>query len=218
MKSGAAWRAGDAMGRAGLDFLEAQKGEAAAAGKGGDASQANPGRMSGGRARFEGPIRVPLKAAERGIGRVTVRLRVSRENYELFRRTEAAYLRWREDGTSFLMFLCQTIWDTWGPTLETTVKYGEIYERDRFECGNPTCTRTDLTPHHIVFRSQGGDDRAENLVSLCVWCHLEGVHGRKIAVKGAVPELEWQIGARPIVVVKGRERVRGGWKEKPRAA
>ncbi len=209
VKSGAAWRAGDALGRGGLDFWEAAKGEGSVLGAGQTSASTEETRFVG---------RVPLAAAERGIGRVSVRLRVSRETFEFYRRLETAYSRWREGSESFLVFLCETMWATWGPTLESDVAYAAIYERERFVCANPTCTRTDLTPHHVVFRSKGGGNEEENLAALCVWCHLEGVHGGKIAIRGAVPALEWEIGKRAVVVVRGRDRVKGGWKRVERAA
>lgn len=46
----------------------------------------------------------------------------------------------------------------------------QIYERDKWQCvlcGN----RTNLTPDHIIKRSQGGDDLADNLWTLCAFCH-----------------------------------------------
>lgn len=30
--------------------------------------------------------------------------------------------------------------------------------------------------HHIKYKSQGGDDIRENLVRLCVNCHIHGIH------------------------------------------
>jgi 5-methylcytosine-specific restriction endonuclease McrA len=32
-------------------------------------------------------------------------------------------------------------------------------------------------PHHIVFRSQGGHDTTDNLISLCIECHNDA-HGK----------------------------------------
>jgi hypothetical protein len=37
--------------------------------------------------------------------------------------------------------------------------------------------------HHIVFRSKGGNDTTENLVSLCAWCHAD-VHAHVLKVEG----------------------------------
>ena len=46
----------------------------------------------------------------------------------------------------------------WSHVLESEVAYGHIYARDGFECQSPLCTRRDVTPHHLVFRSHGGGD------------------------------------------------------------
>src|ERR1044072_5560179 len=50
-------------------------------------------------------------------------------------------------------------------------EYFGVYRRDAFRCSSPVCTRRDVTPHHLVFRSRGGGDEDENVASLCVWCH-----------------------------------------------
>lgn len=51
---------------------------------------------------------------------------------------------------------------------------GYVLGRDGFRCRN--CNfRGNLHAHHIVFRSHGGEDIAENLVTLCSGCH-DGVH------------------------------------------
>jgi hypothetical protein len=39
-----------------------------------------------------------------------------------------------------------------------------------------------LTPHHIVYRSQGGTDDLDNLVTLCMKCH-DDVHGGRLKVE-----------------------------------
>jgi 5-methylcytosine-specific restriction endonuclease McrA len=46
----------------------------------------------------------------------------------------------------------------------------EVYTRDGWKCC--LCkSRRQLSPHHILPRSQGGPDVLENLVTLCVLCH-----------------------------------------------
>lgn len=72
---------------------------------------------------------------------------------------------------------------------------GEVCELDGYECRNPFCESWRMDsgkhgvlkklsavvldpPHHIVFKSQGGDDTAENLVLLCKVCHRFMHHGR----------------------------------------
>lgn len=46
----------------------------------------------------------------------------------------------------------------------------EAYERDNWHCRS--CNNTaSLTPHHIKFRSHGGTDTLDNLLTLCWRCH-----------------------------------------------
>ena len=56
-----------------------------------------------------------------------------------------------------------------------------IRRRDKFQCR--LCLTTDhrkgrLALHHIVYRSEGGDNTKENLITLCHGCHDE-VHSDK---------------------------------------
>jgi hypothetical protein len=71
---------------------------------------------------------------------------------------------------------------------------------------NPFCTRRDCTPHHVTFRAHGGDDSDDNLVTLCTWCHLEGVHRGRFTVTRENGVLVWRFGSH--TVVKGRRRIR----------
>ena len=62
------------------------------------------------------------------------------------------------------------------PPKEYAKLCGEILGRDGFKCRNWNCGfRGNLHVHHIVFRSQGGDDTECNLLTLCSSCH-DGVH------------------------------------------
>jgi 5-methylcytosine-specific restriction endonuclease McrA len=59
--------------------------------------------------------------------------------------------------------------------------YGELHravlERDGWRC--QICgERRGLEVHHIRFRSRGGGNREENLITLCSECHTR-VHGRQ---------------------------------------
>jgi len=48
----------------------------------------------------------------------------------------------------------------------------EVLARDRHRCQSPGCDRTRfLEVHHIVPRSRGGDNKPENLITLCGSCH-----------------------------------------------
>ena len=47
----------------------------------------------------------------------------------------------------------------------------QVLRRDGWQC--QCCgSRSNLEVHHKEFRSQGGDDSEENLITLCVACHL----------------------------------------------
>jgi 5-methylcytosine-specific restriction endonuclease McrA len=57
----------------------------------------------------------------------------------------------------------------------------EIFERDDWKCrhcGN----RQTLDPHHVIFRSQGGDNDKSNLLTLCRRCH-DAVHDRHLLIE-----------------------------------
>jgi len=60
------------------------------------------------------------------------------------------------------------------PEKEYTALCRAILERDGWRCRNCK-SRSALHVHHIVFRSQGGEDSMDNLLVLCLACH-EGVH------------------------------------------
>lgn len=54
-----------------------------------------------------------------------------------------------------------------------------VLRRDGWRC--QFCgSRTLLEVHHQQFRSHLGDDNEQNLITLCVTCHL-GVHSAKLA-------------------------------------
>jgi hypothetical protein len=59
-----------------------------------------------------------------------------------------------------------------------------------------------------VFRSCGGSDEDANVTSLCLDCHLEGVHQGRITVTGIAPDLLWVLGNNAHTVVQGRRRMR----------
>ena len=150
-----------------------------------------------------------LAGAKRGIGRVTYRFRVSRETQDFYRDLEQAYLKWRRSRQSFVQFVCASAWQTWCHALleGEDVAYAHIYARDRYVCASPVCSRHGVTPHHLRFRSRGGDDSEDNVVSLCVWCHLEGVHGGRITAEPPAYDITWTVGRDRGIVVRGRRKV-----------
>jgi 5-methylcytosine-specific restriction endonuclease McrA len=54
----------------------------------------------------------------------------------------------------------------------------KVHIRDNWRC--KICRyRHDLHAHHIVFRSQGGPDSSDNLITICQDCH-EAIHDRYV--------------------------------------
>jgi hypothetical protein len=146
--------------------------------------------------------------ASRSAGRVELRLRVTRHVFHWWRGLQAQARRWLPRGMSWLKFLCLSIWRAWSHVLGVDVTYGAIYERDAWRCTSPVCSRRDVTPHHLRFRSQGGGEEPENLASVCSWCHLFGIHGGRIRARGTAENIRWELGplGQPCVVVQGRDR------------
>jgi hypothetical protein len=155
------------------------------------------------------PPDTPAGRPRPSAGRVTLRLRMSRETYRWWRGLEAQARRWLPPRVSWLRFLCLSVWHAWRHLLGTHVAYGHIYARDRFRCTSPVCNRRDVTPHHIEFRSAGGSDDADNLTSPCAWCHLHGIHGGRIRALGTAGHIHWELGPRnaPSLIVHGRDRM-----------
>ena len=143
---------------------------------------------------------------------VTLRLRVNASTARDFRHWEAIYLRHRGSAlrtTTFLRFASELFIDTWRPR-RAEVEYAHLYERDGYRCQSPCCGRRDVTPHHLRFRSQGGDDSDENVTSLCTWCHLEGIHRGQMSAIPPASNIRWSFGRNAHTVVEGRRRVRVG--------
>lgn len=141
-------------------------------------------------------------------GRVTLRFRLSAETRRYYRWLERLFTRFGPPGLSFLGFLCRALLDAWQHALGSTVEYAHLYARDCYRCRSPVCGRRDVTPHHLRFRSFGGDDSLENLASLCVWCHLEGIHGGRLRASPPASDMDWTIGRTGHTVVRGRQRTR----------
>jgi hypothetical protein len=96
------------------------------------------------------------KAPGASAGKVELRLRVSHATHAWYRGLEALAKRWLPCGMSWLRFLCLSLWHAWRHLLGADVAYGHIYIRDRFRCLSPVCSRRDVTPHHLRFRSACG--------------------------------------------------------------
>lgn len=146
--------------------------------------------------------------ATESAGRIELRLRVPPDVASWWRGLAAQAQRWLPRGMSWLRFLCLSLWQAWRHSLGVEVAYGAIYARDAHRCRSPVCSRRDVTPHHLRFRSQGGGDEEQNLAAVCTWCHLFGIHGGRIRARGTAENIHWELGplGRPCVVVHGRER------------
>jgi 5-methylcytosine-specific restriction endonuclease McrA len=53
-----------------------------------------------------------------------------------------------------------------------------VFKRDKFRCRH-CWVRDNLHPHHVVFKSQGGSDALNNLLTLCFVCH-RALHDGKL--------------------------------------
>jgi hypothetical protein len=96
-----------------------------------------------------------------------------------------------------LQLVAQHFIDTWKPLLRSRNTFQKrVLARDRGLCQVPGCSRAALHVHHVRFRSHGGGDEPENLVSLCAAHHLHGVHVGWVRVRGEAPgRLRWAVGA-----------------------
>ncbi|MGC4000220.1 MAG: HNH endonuclease signature motif containing protein [Anaeromyxobacter sp.] len=91
-------------------------------------------------------------------------------------------------GTNLSMGRCLAImsahflvtWEQQGKQRKT--KSQEIRARDDGRCQVPGCSHASAHAHHIIPRSRGGTDDPENLVGLCSFHHLVGVHGGYLEV------------------------------------
>jgi hypothetical protein len=159
-----------------------------------------------------GGVRMSAAPAPRALasaGRVELRLRMPRHLYLWWRGLEAQAARWLPRGMSWLRFLCLSLWRGWQHLLGASVAYGGIYLRDGYRCRSPVCSRRDVTPHHLHFRSQGGGDEPANVATVCSCCHLFGIHGGCIRAQGTADHIRWELGptGQPCLIVDGRERV-----------
>jgi len=156
-----------------------------------------------------------------GAGRVTLRLMLPDDLVRYWRTVEARFRR-SHLGGDFVTFLIQAFWHTWlveDPNDPSPrVAYEHIYQRDRYRCMSPVCSRNDVTPHHLTFRSRGGGEEAENLSSLCSTCHLDLIHGGRMTAEPPASRVRWTIGrlgrgngggeeGAGLITVIGREKV-----------
>jgi hypothetical protein len=156
------------------------------------AAHTQPSQMSG----------TPESAEERPVaGRVPLRLRLGADVAAFWRNVEGWFRAAGEPG-DFVDFLIRTFWHTW--LVQDPSARADVYERERHRCASPVCSNRDLTPHHLVFRSHGGDDEDTNVVGLCVRCHLELVHLGRLRAEPPADHVRWTFGRAPLLVVDGR--------------
>jgi hypothetical protein len=157
-------------------------------------------------------------SSERAHGRVTFRWHVSAPTARFWRALERIFKRvGHQIGwfTGFVRFVGENFCRVWLPVMRHARltqsgqerAYFPVYRRDGFRCSSPVCCRRDITPHHLRFRAFGGDDDSENLTTLCVWCHLRGVHGGRLRVAPPASKMHWHIGPQGRLQVIGRTRI-----------
>ena len=62
-----------------------------------------------------------------------------------------------------------------------------VLRRDGWKCRNPRCGfRGNLHVHHIIFRSEMGEDASWNLVTICNVCH-DLIHAYELFIGVALP-------------------------------
>ena len=140
------------------------------------------------------------------VSSATLNLRVTRDTARFFRVLEGIVRPYLPRERSFLGCLCELFWDAWQDHCVSDAKWAHIFARDGCRCANPVCRRRGSQPHHIRFRSQGGTDDDENMLTLCLWCHLEGVHQRRMRITGPASAPKFELGRNPRIVVKKRDR------------
>ena len=182
-----------------------------------DSPDAKPARSGSPRAPwFDADIRelasrIAATARERRRrkkGDVTLHIRGHRRDITAYRAARTRYARLGKK-LPLIVSMCRWLWETWIHELrEALSKWDGVHERDRYCCASPGCFRRLCTLHHILRRLLGGDDRWENLLTLCDVCHLRNVHERgSLQVFGEAPDgLTFVFGVEPVFVVRGREK------------
>jgi hypothetical protein len=104
------------------------------------------------------------------------------------RRTREASGANLDDGECVARMLIAFAHEHAGRRSVTDRKRWEVLERDGWRCALPNCRmRSHLQVHHVRFRSEGGSDERENLITLCVGCHRL-IHEGHVLVSGAAPD------------------------------
>jgi hypothetical protein len=148
------------------------------------------------------------KRKHRRKGETHLRWRAQRLEARMYRAAREIYKR-LGGRVPLIVVMCIWFWETWVQQLRQEIsKYDGIHKRDGYTCASPGCFRRLCTLHHIIQRILGGDDRWENLLTLCDVCHLRNIHERgSLQVFGEAPDdLTFVFGEVPHFVVRGREK------------
>lgn len=97
-----------------------------------------------------------------------------------------------------LGWICAHVLRAWGVLDATPRREHRVFERDGWRCAAPACSKMrSLHAHHVIYRAQGGPDAGENLITLCAYHHLRGVHGGTLRIHGRAPHaLRFELGIR----------------------
>ena len=129
--------------------------------------------------------------------RARVPERVARILQASFRAVRAVEGRLLDDGRC-LVLVARHFVETWRAHVKPPKTVSQkVRRRGLDRCCVPGCSRRAVHAHHVVPRSQGGGDEPENLVGLCAFHHLRGIHGGYIRVRSRAPDaLVWEVGPR----------------------
>jgi len=139
----------------------------------------------------------------RWAGLVPLKLQLESATVALWRDVRRLFRASGEPG-DFIDFVIRSFWRTWLRPDPDRVAYQDVYERERLRCASPVCTNSDLTPHHLRFRSRGGGEERDNILSLCVTCHLDLVHGGRATAAPPAGDVVWTLGRERFLSVHGR--------------
>ncbi len=121
------------------------------------------------------------------------------------------------DALDAMLEHCFEAWGLRDPKQERERKRDyRIFERDGWLCAVPGCTSyRNLQAHHKHYRSHGGDDADENLITLCAWHHQRALHhDRVIRVVGRARtrfELGVRRGRAPLAVYASGDVLVSAW-------
>ena len=81
--------------------------------------------------------------------------------------------------------------ESWGHPGAEVKREHRIFDRDGWRCAAPGCTSyRNLQAHHMRWRSRGGSDAPENLITLCAYHHQRCIHAAptRLRITGRAPD------------------------------